>query len=349
MPSASPALFPGAITQVRGLEVGQFTDPRRPTGCSVVIARTGAVGGVDVRGAAPGTRETDLLDPANLVGVVHAVLLTGGSAWGLDAAGGVMRWLEEEGVGLYVGSAPGQVVPIVPAAVLFDLHVGDARIRPDAAAGYAACQAAGDEIAQGNAGAGAGATVGKLFGMPYAMKGGIGTASVTVDGVTVGALIAVNALGDVVDPAAGTPIAGARTEDGQQLRGSVVAALAGDKPLALLAGANTTIGVVATDAPLTKAQCQRLAGAGHDGLARAIRPVHTMSDGDTLFALSTGMAGALDFNVLCTMAGEAVARACVNAVQSAQGVTTDTLALPSASDLIAASARPAGARARKSP
>ena len=349
MPSASPALFPGAITQVRGLEVGQFTDPRRPTGCSVVIARTGAVGGVDVRGAAPGTRETDLLDPANLVGVVHAVLLTGGSAWGLDAAGGVMRWLEEEGVGLYVGSAPGQVVPIVPAAVLFDLHVGDARIRPDAAAGYAACQAAGDEIAQGNAGAGAGATVGKLFGMPYAMKGGIGTASVTVDGVTVGALIAVNALGDVVDPAAGTPIAGARTEDGQQLRGSVAAALAGDKPLALLAGANTTIGVVATDAPLTKAQCQRLAGAGHDGLARAIRPVHTMSDGDTLFALSTGMAGALDFNVLCTMAGEAVARACVNAVQSAQGVTTDTLALPSASDLIAAGARPAGARARKSP
>ena len=349
MPSASPALFPGAITQVRGLEVGQFTDPRRPTGCSVVIARTGAVGGVDVRGAAPGTRETDLLDPANLVGVVHAVLLTGGSAWGLDAAGGVMRWLEEEGVGLYVGSAPGQVVPIVPAAVLFDLHVGDARIRPDAAAGYTACQAAGDEIAQGNAGAGAGATVGKLFGMPYAMKGGIGTASVTLEGVTVGALIAVNALGDVVDPAAGTPIAGARTEDGQQLRGSVAAALAGDKPLALLAGANTTIGVVATDAPLTKAQCQRLAGAGHDGLARAIRPVHTMSDGDTLFALSTGMAGALDFNVLCTMAGEAVARACVNAVRAAQGVTTDTLALPSASDLIAASARPAGARARKSP
>ena len=349
MPSASPALFPGAITQVRGLEVGQFTDPRRPTGCSVVIARTGAVGGVDVRGAAPGTRETDLLDPANLVGVVHAVLLTGGSAWGLDAAGGVMRWLEEEGVGLYVGSAPGQVVPIVPAAVLFDLHLGDARIRPDAAAGYAACQAAGDEIAQGNAGAGAGATVGKLFGMPYAMKGGIGTASVTLEGVTVGALIAVNALGDVVDPAAGTPIAGARTEDGQQLRGSVAAALAGDKPLALLAGANTTIGVVATDAPLTKAQCQRLAGAGHDGLARAIRPVHTMSDGDTLFALSTGMAGALDFNVLCTMAVEAVARACVNAVRAAQGVTTDTLALPSASDPIAASARPAGARARKSP
>ena len=339
MPSASPALFPGSITQVRGLEVGQFTDPRRPTGCSVVIARTGAVGGVDVRGAAPGTRETDLLDPANLVGVVHAVLLTGGSAWGLDAAGGVMRWLEEEGVGLYVGSAPGQVVPIVPAAVLFDLHVGDARIRPGADAGYAACAAASsDAPAQGNVGAGAGATVGKLFGMGHAMKGGIGSAAVTLNGVTVGALIAVNALGDVVDPATGAPLAGARTADGRALRGSVAAVLAGEAPLSLLAGVNTTIGVVATDAPLTKAQCQRLAGAGHDGLARAIRPVHTMSDGDTLFALATGQAPALDFNVLCIMAAEAVARACVNAVRAAEGIKTDTLDLPSASDLIAARA-----------
>ena len=247
-----------------------------------------------------------------------------------------------------MGSAPGQVVPIVPAAVLFDLHVGDARIRPDADAGHAACQAATDDTpAQGNVGAGAGATVGKLFGMPYAMKGGIGTASVTVDGVTVGALVAVNALGDVVDPATGQAIAGARSEDGQQLRGSVTAVLAGDKPLSLLAGANTTIGVIATDAPLTKAQAKRLAGAGHDGLARAIRPVHTMSDGDTLFALSTGMAGALDFNVLCTLAGEAVARACVNAVHAAQGVQTDALTLPSASDLIAPSARPASAKGRK--
>ena len=347
MSTATPHAFAGSLTAVRGIEVGHFTDPRRPTGCSVVLARAGAVGGVDVRGAAPGTRETDLLDPANLVGVVHAVLLSGGSAWGLDAAAGVMRWLEEEGVGLHVGSAPGQLVPIVPAAVLFDLHLGDARIRPDAAAGYAACQAAGDEVAQGNVGAGAGATVGKLFGMPLAMKGGIGTASVRLDGVTVGALIAVNALGDVVDPASGAPMAGARSADGLQLRGSVAAALAGDKPLSLLAGGNTTIGVVATDAPLTKAQCQRLAGAGHDGLARAIRPVHTMSDGDTLFALATGMSGALDFNVLCTMAGEAVARACVNAVLAARGVTTEALALPSASDLIAARARPKGARGKK--
>ena len=189
--TAAPALpYAGTLTDVQGIEVGQFTDPRRPTGCSVVLARAGAVGGVDVRGAAPGTRETDLLNPANLVGVVHAVLLAGGSAWGLDAAAGVMRWLEEHGIGLPVGGAPGQIVPIVPAAVLFDLHVGDARIRPDAAAGHAACQAAGrTPPEQGNVGAGAGATVGKLFGGAHAMKGGIGSASVSVDGVTVGGLI----------------------------------------------------------------------------------------------------------------------------------------------------------------
>lgn len=328
----------GAITDVRGIRVGHHTDPRRPTGCSVVLAQgaegRGAVGGVDVRGAAPGTRETDLLDPANLVGEVHAVLLSGGSAWGLDAAAGVMRWLEEQGQGLAVGNQPGQCVPIVPAAVLFDLHVGDARIRPDAQAGYAACQAASNgPPAQGNVGAGAGATVGKLFGMAHAMKGGIGTASVRVGGVTVGALIAVNALGDVVDPDSGLPIAGARTPDGSALRNSVRAALAGEAPLAILAGSNTTIGVIATDAPLTKARAQRLAGAGHDGLARAIRPVHTLSDGDTLFALATGHAPALDFNVLCAMASQAVARACVQAARAAQGLHLAPLHLPAAADL----------------
>lgn len=337
--TAVPALpYAGTLTDVQGIEVGHFTDPRRPTGCSVVLARAGAVGGVDVRGAAPGTRETDLLDPANLVGVVHAVLLAGGSAWGLDAAGGVMRWLEEEGIGLPVGGAPGQIVPIVPAAVLFDLHVGDARIRPDAAAGHAACQAASSAPpAQGNVGAGAGATVGKLFGAAHAMKGGIGSAAVSVDGVTVGALIAVNALGDVVDPASGRPIAGARSADGR-LHGSVARALAGERPLSLLSGTQTTIGVIATDAPLTKAQCQRLAGAGHDGLARAIRPVHTMSDGDTLFALATGQTRALDFNVLCSMAGEAVARACVNAVQAARSLSVAGVQLPAAIDIEAAGA-----------
>ncbi len=330
-----------AITDVRGIQVGHHTDPRRPTGCSVVLARGaeggGAVGGVDVRGAAPGTRETDLLDPANLVGEVHAVLLAGGSAWGLDAAGGVMRWLDQQGRGLAVGSAPGQRVPIVPAAVLFDLHLGDARIRPGADAGYAACQAASDEApAQGNVGAGTGATVGKLFGMPHAMMGGIGSASVRVNDTTVGALVAVNALGDVTDPDTGQVLAGARGDDGRALRGSVQAALAGQPPLAILAGSNTTIGVIATDAPLGKARARRLAGAGHDGLARVIRPVHTLSDGDTLFALATGQAPALDFNVLCIMAAEAVARACANAVRAARGLRLDGLWLPAAADLAAA-------------
>ncbi|MDO5626107.1 MAG: P1 family peptidase [Pseudomonadota bacterium] len=324
-----------SLTDVRGLHVGHFTDTRRPTGCTVVIAPAGATGGVDVRGAAPGTRETDLLRPDNLVGVVHAVLLSGGSAWGLDAASGVMRWLAEQGIGLPVGTAPGQIVPIVPAAVLFDLFVGDARILPDAAAGYAACEAASRAPpAQGNVGAGAGATVGKLFGGAHAMKGGIGSASVRVGEVTVGALIAVNALGDVLDTATGQPIAGARTPCGTALRGSVAAALAGEPPLAILSGTQTTIGVVATDAPLTKAQCQRLAGAGHDGLARAIAPIHTMSDGDTLFALATGQAPALDFNVLCIMAAEATALACANAVRAARGVQVDGLWLPAASDLV---------------
>lgn len=328
----------GSITDVRGIRVGHFTETRRPTGCSVVLASSpdgpGAMAGVDVRGAAPGTRETDLLDPANLVQQAHAVLLSGGSAWGLDAASGVMRWLEEQGIGLPVGSAAGQLVPIVPAAVLFDLHVGDARIRPGLDAGYTACQAASHAPpAQGNVGAGTGATLGKLFGMDNAMMSGIGTASVQVGSVTVGALIAVNALGDVVDPGTGAPIAGARTADGKTLRDSVRAVLAGEPPLSILAGSNTTIGVVATDAPLTKARAHRLASAGHDGLARAIRPVHTMSDGDTLFALATGHAPAIDFNVLCTMAGEAVARACVAAVRAARGLRVDGLWLPSASDL----------------
>ncbi|MDO5087904.1 MAG: P1 family peptidase [Comamonadaceae bacterium] len=320
------------MTDVKGIHVGHFTDTRRPTGCSVVIAPQGATGGVDVRGAAPGTRETDLLHPANTVDVVHAVLLSGGSAWGLDAAGGVMRWLDERGLGLDVGGAR---VPIVPAAVLFDLHVGDACVRPGPDAGYAACQAASAAApAEGNAGAGAGASVGEMFGMEHAMKGGIGTAACTVGGVTVGALIAVNALGDVRAPD-GPLLAGARTPGGHALRDTRRALLAGEPPLALLAGGNTTIGVIATDAPLTKAGAQRLATAGHDGLARAICPIHTQADGDTLFALGTGLADAPSpgLNVLATLAAEAVARACANAVRAACGLQAGALWLPAAADL----------------
>lgn len=333
----------GAITNVRGIEVGQFTDTRRPTGCSVVIAREGAVAGVDVRGAAPGTRETDLLHPSNLVDRVHAITLAGGSAWGLDAAGGVMRWLEEQGVGLPCGDYG--LVPLVPAAVLFDLPVGGpgggANIRPDAEAGYRACQQASrNPPEQGNVGAGAGALVGKLFGVARAMKGGIGTASITVHGITVGALVAVNALGDVVNPSTGQPIAGARTADGTALLGTARALLNGETPKPLLRGTNTTIGVVATDATLTKAQAHRLAQVAHDGLARSINPVHTMSDGDAMFALATGAAQAegepLGMMTLSVLAAEVTARAVQQAIWAARSVHFQAMHWPSASDLQAA-------------
>ena len=323
----------GSITRVAGIEVGHFTDQRRPTGCTVVLAREGAVAGVDVRGAAPGTRETDLLHPSNLVEQVHGVLLAGGSAWGLDAATGVVRWLEEQGAGF--DTRVGRL-PLVPAAVLFDLQVGDMRIRPDAAAGYAACAAASTaDPDEGNVGAGTGAVVGKIFGIGCAMKGGVGTASVTVDGITVGALIACNALGDVLDPLTNEVLAGARTNNGQALRDTRRALLRGEAPRPLLAGTNTTIGVVATDAALTKVQAHRLAVAAHDGLARSINPVHTLSDGDTLFSLATGRVDAAPgMMVLATMATEVVAIATARAALAARTVTTaEGLILPAATDL----------------
>jgi L-aminopeptidase/D-esterase-like protein len=323
-------MHPGAITDVAGLAVGHATESGRATGCSVVLCPQGATCGVDVRGAAPGTRETDLLRPDNLVEQVHAVLLAGGSAFGLDAAGGVMRWLDERGHGLQVGPAR---VPIVPAAVLFDLWVGDSRIRPGAESGYAACQAAGSEApAQGNVGAGAGATVGKLFGIEHAMKGGIGSASLRIGALTVGALVAVNAIGDVVDPANGRVVAGARTADGCTLLGSMAALLRGELPARALAGMATTIGVVATDATLSKAQANKLASMAHDGLARTIQPVHTMTDGDTLFALATGRSGRSgDMTVLGAIAAEVTARAVLNAVRAAVGMLAPPL--PAARDL----------------
>ena len=337
-PARAPSHSAGSITLVQGIEVGHFTDTRRPTGCTAILAKAGAVGGVDVRGAAPGTRETDLLHPSNLVDQVHGIVLAGGSAWGLEAATGAVRWLEEQGVGLDV--AVGRL-PIVPSAVLFDLLVGDMRVRPDAAAGYAACAAASSAPpAQGNIGAGAGAAVGKIFGIQRAMKGGIGTASVTVDGVTVGAIVACNALGDVLNPDTAQVVAGARTVDGKQLLDTRRALLAGHAPKPLLAGTNTTLGVIATDAVITKAQAHRLATVGHDGLARAINPVHTMSDGDTLFCLGTGLAGSNPgMMVLATMAAEAVAQATLQAVLAANSLQLDAgenhqaLYLPVAADL----------------
>jgi L-aminopeptidase/D-esterase-like protein len=332
-PATPPALHPGALTDVAGLAVGHWSDPRRPTGCTVVLCPQGATCGVDVRGAAPGTRETELLHPVNTVPVVHAVLLSGGSAFGLDAAGGVMRWLEERGHGFDVGPAR---VPIVPAAILFDLWVGDASIRPGPDGGYAACAAAATAPpAQGNAGAGTGATVGKMFGIGRAMKGGIGTASVTAGGITVGALIAVNAFYDVVDPSTGRPLAGVRTEDGRALRGAMAALLDGDLPPRMLPGSATTIGVVATDARLDKAQATKVAQMAHDGLARSIDPVHSSTDGDALFALATGTAGrTADTTLVGSLAAVATARAVVNAVRAAASIrTADGLWIPSLHDL----------------
>jgi L-aminopeptidase/D-esterase-like protein len=333
------------ITAVPGLRVGHFTDARRPTGCSVVLAPEGTVGGVDVRGASPGTRETELLSPLNAVQSVHAVLLAGGSAYGLDAAGGVMRWLEEQGIGIRVGShvSGTQVrVPIVPAAILFDLNVGDSRIRPDAQAGYAACQAATSAApAEGNVGAGAGASVGKLFGLDRAMRGGIGGASIQVGGVTVGALIAVNAVGDVIDPRSGHVVAGARSADGLSLLDTMAALRRGELPPSLETGQATTIGVIATDARLDKAGTNKLAQMAHDGLARAINPVHTQADGDTLFALATGGSGATaSLTLLGALAAEVTALAVLRAVRAATSLEGPGLPrLPAARDL--ATLRPA--------
>jgi L-aminopeptidase/D-esterase-like protein len=322
------------ITDVMGLRVGHHTMHERPTGCTVVLCGAGAVASVDVRGGAPGTRETDLLAPEATVQQVHAVLLTGGSAFGLDAAGGVMRWLESRGIGFKLGQA---CVPIVPAAVLFDLWHGDATVRPDAAAGHAACEAAmqasaeGKPLAQGRVGAGAGATVGKLLGFGRASPGGIGSASVrvSVDGgrhVTVGALIAVNAIGDVVDPNTGQVVAGPRSDDGSLLD-SQHALMQGHIKSAVSAqtaqpGGATVIGVVATDATLDKAQAKRMATWAHDGLARVIRPAHTHADGDTVFALATGhVAGGVDPLLLNAMVSQVVQAAVLNAVLPVAGTT----------------------------
>lgn len=336
-------LLTDSLTDVPGLSVGHFTDARRPTGCTVVLTPQGAVAGVDVRGASPGTRETDLLSPLNAVQHVHAILLSGGSAFGLDAAGGVMRWLEENNVGVEVGPAR---IPIVPAAILFDLFTGDASIRPDATSGYAACaNAAKTPEAQGNVGAGAGAVVGKLFGIERAMKGGIGSASVRVNGVTVAALVAVNAVGDVVDPSSGAVVAGARSVDGLRMVGTTRAILNGEILQHLMPGGATSIGVVATDAVISKVQANKIAQMAHDGLARSINPVHTLTDGDTLFALGTGASGLeVHSTVLGTLAAEVVARAVLNAVRAATGISGPGLpTLPSARDLNGTLALPGGA------
>jgi L-aminopeptidase/D-esterase-like protein len=311
----------GSITDVPGLLVGQFTHTERPTGCTVLICETGATAGVDVRGSAPGTRETDLLNPINAVQQVNAILLSGGSAYGLDAASGVMRYLEEKKMGYKIGQLG--VVPIVPAAILMDLEVGNFKIRPNAESGYKACMAASSgPVAEGCVGAGAGATIGKMFGPKFAMKSGLGTASVKIGntGIVVGALVAVNAVGDVVCPETGKVVAGARSEDGKGYRDSMAAMMNGYRVVVQNA-ANTTIGVVATNARFTKTQMSKIAQMAHDGYARAINPVHTMGDGDTIFSMSTGTATATaDVTAIGAIAATVMARAIVRAAMQATSV-----------------------------
>jgi L-aminopeptidase/D-esterase-like protein len=303
----------GFITDVEGIKVGHFTDSRRPTGCTVVLCEQGAVTSVDVRGSGPGTRETDLLDPINHVEEAHAIMLSGGSAFGLDAAGGAMRYLEERGIGY---ATPFARVPIVPAAILFDLRLGDPRIRPDAESGYQACLAARDgDVAEGSVGAGTGATIGKLQpGLP--MKGGIGTASLNMgDGVVIGVLVAVNCVGNVIDPRNGRIIAGARSPDGK----GFVDVMQWHRGVVPVEPTNTTIGVIATNAPFNKAQLKKIAQMGHDGMARTINPVHTPWDGDTLFAMSTGkLRFAPDLGRLGALAAEVVSAAILPAITRAK-------------------------------
>ena len=308
------------ITAVAGLEAGHYTDLIHATGCTVVICREGAVGGVDVRGGSPGTRETDLLRPMHKVDRVHAVLLSGGSAFGLDAASGVVAYLEELGIGVKVGPA---TVPIVSAAILFDLNLIDSKMRPGPAQGLAASKAAGTEpLDEGSLGAGTGATVAKALGLEGAVKSGIGTASLTLpDGPTVAAVVAVNAYGGIFDHRSGRLIAGPRREDGAGFHDPVELILRGGNGHEGSPLANTTIGVVATDAPMTREEANFMAMVSHDGLALTIRPCHTMSDGDTMFALSTGrFANPAELSRLGAAAVEVTAQAVLRAVQTATGL-----------------------------
>jgi L-aminopeptidase/D-esterase-like protein len=313
-----------SITDVPGIEVGQAQDDAALTGCTVLLCRKGAVAGVDVRGSAPGTRETDLLNPINLVEKVQAVLLAGGSAFGLDAAGGVMRYLEEQKIGFNTGVVK---VPIVPAAILFDLAIGNKNVRPDAEMGYKACQVATKARCQeGNVGAGAGASVGKMFGMPLAMKSGLGSASLRIGDLVVGAIVAVNAFGDIINPDNGEILAGLRSGKigplhvgGKDYFADTLAMLkkpVGRAVLGFATRTNTVIGAVATNARLTKSEVTKVAQMAHDGLARAVRPAHTMLDGDTLFALSTGSKKA-EVSVIGAFAAEVMTQAILRAVNMA--------------------------------
>ena len=331
-PLGARAADAGGLTDVAGLKVGHHTLEERPTGCTVVLTGPeGAVAGVDIRGGAPGTREIALLDPVNHVQKAHAIVLSGGSAFGLDSATGVVRYLEEHDIGYETRVAR---VPIVPAAILFDLGIGDKpHIRPGAECGYAAAKAAtGGPVAEGSIGAGAGATVGKLGGSGRSMKAGIGSASIILpSGLVVAAMVAVNAVGDIIDPATGKVVAGTLGEDGKTLVDVRILVRAGlrrrPRPRS---GENTTIGVVATNAKLTQVEAKKMAMMAHDGYARAISPSHLPSDGDLIFALATGtFEGDADLTLVGALAAEVMADAIVRAATQA----TSLPGIPAARDL----------------
>ena len=335
---AKPSTGNATLTAVEGIKVGHITLSERPTGCTAILFKEGTVGGVDVRGGAPGTRETDLLDPVNNVQIVNAISLSGGSAFGLDAASGVMKWLDERNIGYPVGASG--VVPIVPAAILFDLGFGGKpTVRPDADCGYKAAAAASEApVQEGNVGAGAGATVGKSGGRPAPgsgqpgggpMKAGIGSAAIRLsNGLVVAALVAVNAVGDIVDPMTGQVVAGARGADGKLLDARTLLRRGGNREGR--AGEHTTIGIVATNARLTKVQAQKMAQMAHDGYARAIYPVHTPGDGDTIFSVGTATwDGQVNYGQIGSLAAEAMADAIVRAATEA----TSSNGYPAARDL----------------
>ena len=310
----------GAITDVAGIEVGHTTDREHGSGCTVLLCRDGAVGGVDVRGSAPGTRETDLLRPTNHVSEVHAVVLSGGSAFGLDSASGVVRYLAERDIGYRAGSV---TVPIVPAAILFDIGIAKHGVHPQADDGYAAClNASGGVVEEGSVGAGTGATVAKTQGLDRAIKGGIGTASVNLGGgIVVGAIMAVNAVGGVYDPDTGDLVVGPRNDHGGMDDPMEALLLGNDAATPPPFGSNTTIGLVATNATLTKEEANKLASIAHDGLALAVRPAHTMRDGDTMFVIATGTEpGKADMLRLGAAVVVCVARAIVRGIRCATGL-----------------------------
>ena len=319
---AAPDADAGSLTDVEGLKVGHWTETRRPTGCTVILCEKGATAGVDVRGGAPGTRETDLLRPINSVQQIYGLSLSGGSAFGLETASGVMKYLDEKGIGYRVG--PTMVVPIVPAAILFDLGVGDWKIRPTAESGYEACKAAtGDKVQEGNVGAGAGATIGKMFGPKFSMKAGVGTASIKVGntGIVVAALVAVNAVGDIYDQRTGQIVAGARSEDGKGFRDTMAAIRGGYSVVVPEQGTNTTIGVVATNAKLTKDEATKVAQMAHDGYGRGINPTHTPFDGDTIFCMATGTSSAhVMTGAIGALAADVMATAIMRSATQCEGI-----------------------------